>query len=120
MASAKRCRILLVEDDLMVAMLLEDMLSDLGHEVVATVSKIETASEFIENGSFDAAVLDLDLNGVDTYSLAEALKRQNIPFIFATGYAETDLKREWKQTPVLPKPFQKSDLERILHRALSG
>jgi CheY-like chemotaxis protein len=70
---SRNFRVLVVEDEGMVAMLLEDMLADLGHEVVATVGSIERASEIVATTSFDLAILDVNLNGQHTYPLAETL-----------------------------------------------
>ena len=77
-------RVLIVEDEGMVAMLLEDMLTDLGHEVVATIGQMDGAAELVAEAAIDVAVLDVNLNGEHTYSLATVLKARGVPFIFAT------------------------------------
>src|SRR5215813_9745416 len=79
-------RVLIVEDEGMVAMLLEDMLADLGHEVVATAARLDRATQLVSEAAIDFAILDVNLNGQHTYSLADALKQRDIPFVFATGY----------------------------------
>lgn len=111
-------QILVVEDEGMVAMLLEDMLADLGHQVVATVGSIEKASELIGGSGFDLAILDVNLNGHHTYPLAEILKQRGIPFVFATGYGRSGLEAKWKDTPVLQKPFTEQDLQRVIQTAV--
>lgn len=115
----KGYRILVVEDEGLVAMLLEDMLADLGHLVVATVGTLEKASKAAAESAIDFAVLDLNLNGQETYGLAETLSGRGIPFVFATGYASTGVRQDWQHVPVVQKPFQLSDLERAL-RAPQG
>ncbi|MCC6777163.1 MAG: response regulator [Hyphomicrobiales bacterium] len=109
-------RVLIVEDEGMVAMLLEDMLADLGHEVVATVGRLELAAKAISEAKFDFAVLDVNLDGARTYPLAAMLKERDIPFVFATGYGMAGLDPEWASVPVLQKPFQLEQLERIIRR----
>jgi hypothetical protein len=65
-------------------------------------------------------VLDLNLDGKDTYVIAAALQRKNVPFIFATGHGSTGLRQEYGKPPVLQKRFQARDLETALTEALSG
>ncbi len=79
-------RILLVEDEGMIAMLIEDMLGDLGHELVRVANRLEDAIAAARNESIDLAILDLNLSGVLTYPAADVLMERGIPFIFATGY----------------------------------
>jgi CheY-like chemotaxis protein len=103
----------------MVAMLLEDMLADLGHQVAGTAGTIERASHLIQSAEFDLAVLDVNLNGTYSYGLAELLRARSIPFIFATGYGKSGLQEKWRDRPVLQKPFTMTDLERALQEALA-
>ena len=110
-------QVLVVEDEGMVAMLLEDMLADLGHQVVATAGSIEQASELVAEGGFTLAILDVNLNGHRTYPLAEALTEKAIPFVFATGYGRSGLEEKWKSKPVLQKPFTEQDLKRVIRSA---
>ncbi|MGF1619177.1 MAG: response regulator [Rhodomicrobiaceae bacterium] len=112
-------QVLVVEDEGMVAMLLEDMLADLGHQVVATVGNIERASELVADTGFDLAILDVNLNGRHTYPLAETLQQRGIPFVFATGYGRSGLEAKWKDTPVLQKPFTEQDLQRVIQIAMA-
>jgi CheY-like chemotaxis protein len=67
----------------------------------------------------EIAVLDLNLDGQDTYAIADALQQKNVPFIFATGYGSTGLRKEYGNRPVLQKPFQARDLETALAQALA-
>jgi CheY-like chemotaxis protein len=110
---AKR-RILVVEDEMLIGMLLEDMLTDMGYQVVAIVPRLKEALAAVERESFDLAVLDVHLHGESAFPVAEALIAKGIPFIFATGYGERGLPENYRSRPVLQKPFAKDDLERLL------
>ena len=112
-AVAKR-RILVVEDEMLIGMLLEDMLGDLGHEVAAIVPRLKEALAAVERESFDLAILDVHLHGGSAFPVAEALIAKSVPFIFATGYGERGLPESYRGRPVLQKPFAKDDLERVL------
>lgn len=112
--TAKR-RILVVEDEMLIGMLLEDMLIDIGHEVAAIVPRLKDALVAVEKESFDLAVLDVHLHGESAFPVAEALIAKGKPFIFATGYGERGLPESFRNRPVLQKPFARDDLERILN-----
>jgi CheY-like chemotaxis protein len=105
-----RLHILVVEDESMVAMMIEDMLEDLGHKVVATSGRMPDASKLVAAASADLAILDVNLNGEETYPLADSLAARAIPFIFATGYGSSGIKADWSGVPVLQKPFQSREL----------
>jgi CheY-like chemotaxis protein len=75
--------------------------------------------ELIEHAGFDVAILDVNLNGQETYPIADALIARAIPFVFATGYSTSGLRREYRSIPLLQKPFQRNELERALASALS-
>ena len=112
-ASAKR-RILVVEDEMLIGMLLEDMLTDMGHEVAAIVPRLKDALAAVERESFDLAVLDVHLHGESAFPVADALIAKGVPFIFATWYGERGLPESYRGRPVLQKPFARDDLERLL------
>lgn len=107
-------RVFVVEDEMMVAMLIEDMLDELGCEIVGPAGRIEDAMSIANEAAIDAAVLDVNLNGHETYPVADMLMRRGIPFIFATGYGAGGLAERFSATPVLQKPFQERDLARLL------
>jgi CheY-like chemotaxis protein len=113
-------KVLVVEDEMMIAMLIEDMLDEFGCELVGPATNIPRALELIGKESIEIAVLDLNLDGQDTYAIADALQQKNVPFIFATGYGSTGLRKEYGNRPILQKPFQQKDLEIALAEALSG
>ena len=113
-------KVLIIEDEGMVATLLEDMLSDLGHEVVGIAGRMVRAAELISETSADVVILDVNLNGEQTYSLASTLASRGIPFIFATGYGSAGLKDEWRSALTLQKPFQARDLEQAMRQVFNG
>jgi CheY-like chemotaxis protein len=119
--SLQGVRVLLVEDEALVAMLMEDMLSDHGCSVVATAPRLDEALAHANDLSldFDVAVLDLNLAGENTFSVASALAERNIPFVFATGYGAGGLPAEWRGRPTLQKPFTGGDVASVLSKALN-
>jgi CheY-like chemotaxis protein len=107
-------RVLIVEDEMMVAMLVEDMLGDLGFTVAATASQMEAAVQQAEHGDFDFAILDLNLNGMKSYAVAEALRARKKPFLFATGYGDAVLPEDFRGVPTLQKPFVSEQLQKAV------
>jgi CheY-like chemotaxis protein len=107
-------RILLVEDEMMVAWLVADMLGDLGCEVVGPAGHVDRALTMIATEIIDAAVLDLNLGGVRSYPIADALTARGIPFVFATGYGEDSVLDRYRLWPVLPKPVERAKLQCVL------
>jgi CheY-like chemotaxis protein len=112
-------RILAVEDDLIIRLTLEDMLAELGCESVGTAATIDQALRLIDAREFDAATLDLNLGGVDSYAVADAFAARDVPFVFTTGYDAHFLRAEYRERPILKKPFEQEDLGRVLTRLLS-
>jgi len=111
-------RILVVEDELMIRMLLEDMLGELGDTVAAEAARIEEALEAAKNADFDIAILDVNLNGQPISPVADALVARGMPFVFATGYGERGLPEPYRDRPTLKKPFQMDGLKQMLQTAL--
>jgi CheY-like chemotaxis protein len=111
-------RVLLVEDEAMIAMLVEDMLEDLGHKLVTVASRLEEAVAAARNEAFDLAILDLNLGGVLTYPAADVLAERGVPFIFATGYGSGGLKEAYAARSALQKPFNTDALGQAINQAL--
>jgi CheY-like chemotaxis protein len=107
-------RVLVVEDEMMVSMLVEDMLADMGCKVVGPASRLDEAIALVGDAELDCAVLDVNLGGQPIFPLADILREKGAPFAFATGYGDAGLRDVDKGTPVLQKPFRESDLARIL------
>ena len=110
-------RILLVEDELLIRMLLEDMLTDLGHTVAAQAAKIDDAVAAARSAEFDLAILDLNLDGQTTGAVADALAERGRPFVFATGYDTETLPEKYRARPTLKKPFQMDRLKQMIETA---
>jgi CheY-like chemotaxis protein len=106
-------RVLVVEDEAAVAMLIEDMLEELGCAVAATAAELDEALAAVRAGGFDVALLDINLAGRSALAVAEALDAQGRPFAFASGYGAAG-RGPWSDAPVLPKPFRKHDLAAVL------
>lgn len=113
-------RILLVEDEALVAMLLEDMVLELGAVVVGPESRLETAIYSAETADLDAAILDINLGGRRSYGVADALRLRGVPFAFATGYGESGVDPAHRGVPVLIKPYSDDDVARVLTRLLTA
>ena len=107
-------RVLVVEDEMMVSMLIEDMLSDLGCAVVGPAARLDEALELARTSEIDCAVLDVNLGGQPIFPVADLLRERGRPFAFATGYGDAGLRDADKGTPVLQKPFREGDLARVL------
>ena len=103
-------RFLVVEDEMMVLLMIEDMLTDFGCEVVASAATAEQALALIASQSFDGALLDMNLNGEKSDRVAQALVARGVPFIFCTGSTALDVAPEFSHQPLLSKPFSYEDL----------
>lgn len=107
-------RLLIVEDETMVAMLLEEMLLDLGCQVVGPARTVDMALATIESEKFDGAIVDVNLRGTRADPIAAALKDRGVPFVFATGYGQAGIDERFMDVPVIQKPFEITTLEAIL------
>lgn len=116
----QRRNILVVEDELMIRMLLEDMLTDLGYQIVAAAARIEDAIALASSADIDLAILDVNLNGQTVSPVAEILQSRGLPFVFATGYGEHGLPERYRGRPALQKPFQQDSLSQILAEVLAA
>lgn len=117
-ASLKDLRILIVEDESMISMLIEDMLTDMGCAIAGTASQLQDATAKVASLAFDAAILDVNLNGSQTWPVAQALTGRRIPFVISTGYGAAGVPDAFAEVPILGKPFDANELERALRAAL--
>jgi CheY-like chemotaxis protein len=108
-----------VEDEMIVAWLLEDMLTGFGCTIVGPAARVDQALAVLDGEPIDAAVLDINLNGQKSFPVADALAARGVPFAFATGYHKDSLPRAYQGFPVLQKPFSKSELASTLERLLA-
>ena len=106
-------RILVVEDEMMLVMMLEDILEGLGC-AVTTVARLARAITIAETDSFDGAFLDVNVAGEAVYPVAAILTRRNIPFVFSTGYEKDSVPPEYRDRPVLPKPYLPAKVEQAV------
>jgi CheY-like chemotaxis protein len=113
-------RVLVVEDEPLVAIMLEDMLAELGYGVVGPASRIIQALELAETGEFEVALLDININAGRSYVVADVLRARGVPFFFATGYGPAGLDERHGGAPVLQKPYRKGELDRVLRELLDG
>ena len=110
----RRLRILIVEDEMLVAMNIEDMLLDLGHEVAGLAGRLGPALALAGEAMFDAAMLDVNLAGEPSFPVAALLVERGIPFLFATGYGRAGIEDRYRDRPILQKPFRIAELAQAL------
>jgi CheY-like chemotaxis protein len=115
---AKQAKLLVVEDDALIRMLLADMLSEIGYTVAAEAASIDEALEATRNSDFDLALLDADLKGRSVSPVADALVARDIGFVFVTGSDHGIF--AYRDRPTLRKPFQIDALKRCCTSALSS
>lgn len=108
--------ILIVEDEMLVLMAIEDMMSDLGAESVTAAATVEQALNFISARHFDFATLDVNLAGVRSNPVADALGADNVPFAFSTGYGNHAMENAYGNQLVLRKPYNRGGLTQIVNQ----
>ena len=116
-SSARGKRVLVIEDELMIRMLLQDMLDDLGHTLAGEAGRIDEAVTLARQAEFDIAILDVNLNGEPISPVVEILVERGLPFVFATGYGQRGVPEPYRRTPTLQKPFQADALAEALAAA---
>jgi DNA-binding response OmpR family regulator len=104
-------RALIVEDEALVAMLLEDMLLEIGYDAVEIAGSITDGMRAAINNTFAIAILDINLNGVSSFPIADILSERGIPFLFSTGYGTAGLDQRYARIPTLQKPFLLAELK---------
>ena len=112
-------RVLVVEDEVAISMLLEDMLMELGAEVVGPASRIAGALDLVAGETLDLAILDVNVGGQPIYPVAEALDAKGVRYLFSTGYGSNGLEEAYRGKLVLQKPFTEKELEKMVLRALA-
>lgn len=112
-------RVLIVEDEAIIAMMAEDMLIDLGCDVAGIETTLPGALERAAAGGFDIALLDMNLNGDDSGPVAERLRGAALPFVFTTGYGDAGRPDGFASVPLVCKPYRASDLASAIARALA-
>lgn len=112
--SLRTRRILLVEDEVIIALAIEDMLTRIGCEVVGPAFSLAAGQALAASEPLDAAVLDLNLAGESSDQVAKTLQNRGIPFCFSTGYGSSAVPRAFQDRPVLQKPYTLQSLARVL------
>ncbi len=107
-------RVLIVEDEMLVAMLIEEYLLEMGCEVALSARRIAKAFKGLQTSRIDVAVLDVNVAGESISQLVDVLDQRGIPFIFASGYGARGVDSRWGGSPVLQKPFTEADLRAAL------
>ncbi len=113
-------RVFVVEDEALVAIMLEDMLIDLGCTVVGVAGNIHDALSRLVDSDADGAVLDVNIGGEKVFPVADALAARGTPFVFATGYGRTGLDDRYPRAPVLTKPYSRDALALALASLRDG
>jgi CheY-like chemotaxis protein len=111
-------RVLLVEDETLVALMIEDMIDDIGAMRVGTASTVGEAMTALESARPDIAVLDVNVGGDQVFPVCERLAELGIPFVFSTGYGAHGVPPQWRANPVLQKPYTAPQLADALARCL--
>ena len=112
-------RVLVVEDESLVAMLLETILEDMGCIPVGPAANIDDGLAMATDGlHLDAALLDVNVAGRQVFPVAEALKARGVPFVFSTGYGEGGLPDEWRGQATIQKPFTEAAVRDALMKAM--
>ncbi len=113
-------KVLVVEDEGLIAMMIEDMLLELGCQVVASVAELNEARRVAATVQIDLAVLDVNLGGERSFPIARILRERNLPFLFSTGYGADGFPSEFSEYAVLNKPFSAEALKQTIVLALAA
>ena len=111
-------RILVLDDNALIAALLQDWLQELGHDVAGPVESVARALQLIDEATIHAAFLDLSVIDGTCYPVAEALHQRAVPFTFATGGAMDEIEARFAAAPVLIKPYDFGDIKNAIDRML--
>ncbi len=118
--SRKKPKVLIVEDEPIIAMMLEEHLLDAGCEVAASAQNLKNALALAQTSELDLAILDMSLGGDSSFPVADVLARRGIPFLFASGFGSSSLPEEHRNRSVLNKPFHFPDLVKHLELTLGS
>ncbi len=113
-------KVLIVEDEALIAMLFEDILEDTACQIVGPAMNVRQAMELAGAAEIDVAVLDVNLNGESSFPVAALLQGRGVPLIFSSGYGSQGLPPEWQDHPTLPKPFTSDEVVDALARLVAA
>jgi CheY-like chemotaxis protein len=111
-------KVLVVEDEMLVSMLIEDVLTEHECSIVGPAVAVTQALSLVESEAIDIALLDVNLNGERTFAVADELRQRGVPFVFSTGYGAAGVPAKYGDIAVLRKPFQERELAEALVRVL--
>lgn len=117
-ATGQRC-ILVVEDEMFLALLLEELLEDAGYRVLKA-ARLPAAVALAESAEIDAAMLDINLAGTAVFPAADALRRRGIPFVFTSGYGRNGLPPDFMESPMLQKPYDQALVQQALAKLIEA
>lgn len=112
--------VLIVEDEMLLAMMYEDVLSAEGWRIVGPVGRLDKAIALARNAAFDVALLDVNLHGEPSYPIARVLAERGIPFAFVTGYEGDIVAPNFQGRPVLTKPCRAAEIVTVLRNLLAS
>ena len=120
MVEEQRPRALIVEDELLVLMDLEDTLRDMGFEIAGKASDLRRGLALAKEQQIDVAILDLNLAGSSSETIADELEARGVPFLFASGYTEAAIPERYRSRPRVAKPYETTSLRRVLQQVLGA
>jgi len=106
--------VFIVEDETLLAMLIEDMLEDMGYSTAFHASRLDAGLQFALSGTYDLAILDINIIGGTSFPIAAAIAARGIPFLFCSGYGRLGIPEAWGDKPCVAKPFSAQQLEDAL------
>jgi DNA-binding response OmpR family regulator len=114
-------RVLVVEDEMTIALSIEDMLIEMGHEVIDLAMRLPQGLALAKAADFDIAILDVNLDGRMSFPIADVLNDRGVPYLFVTGYGSAGIDSAYRDgTIVIKKPFDLADLRTGIDRLLSS
>jgi CheY-like chemotaxis protein len=111
--------VFIVEDETMLAMLIELMLEDLGYGTAYHASGVDAGVQFAMTGAYDVAILDINIMGGTSFPIAAAIAHRGIPFMFCSGYGRMGIPQAWADQPCLTKPFSAEQMDCALRDLLN-
>jgi CheY-like chemotaxis protein len=113
-------RVLIVEDEMTIALLLEEMVEELGHEVAGLAMRLPQAVELARTCVLDLAILDVNLDGHMSYPVAEILAGRDVPYVFATGYGSAGIEPDHRHGVIIKKPYAMADIQAAIENCVPG
>ncbi len=113
-------QVLVVEDEMLIVLMIEDTLHDLGYQVIGPAADLETALQLAKSAPMDAAIVDINIRGGNSYGVADVLAGRGIPFVFCSGYHDWAVEERHRERPRLMKPYSPRELENRMLQLLGA